>query len=46
MRKLRDQSSANRKAAEKKRFSNAFVSAARSGALEVTVDGKKYRRAK
>lgn len=45
MRKLRDQSSANRKAAEKKAFSNAFVSAARSGALEVTVDGKKYRRA-
>lgn len=45
MRKLRDQSSANRKAAEKKAFSNAFVSAAKSGALEVTVDGKKYRRA-
>lgn len=45
MRKLRDQSNANRKAAERKAFSNAFVSAAKSGALEITVNGKKYRRA-
>lgn len=45
MRKLRDQSSANRKAAEKKAFSNAFVSAQKSGALEITVNGKTYRRA-
>ena len=45
MRKLRDQSSANIKAAENKAFSNAFVSAQKSGALEVTVNGKKYRRA-
>lgn len=45
MRKLRDQSSKNRKAAENKAFSNAFVTAQKSGALEVTVNGKKYRRA-
>ena len=45
MRKLRDQSRANIKAAENKAFSNAFVSAQKSGALEVTVNGKKYRRA-
>lgn len=45
MRKLRDQSSANIKSAENKAFSNAFVSAQKSGALEVTVNGKKYRRA-
>ena len=44
MRKLRDQSSKNRKAAENKAFSNAFVTAQKSGALEVTVNGKKYRR--
>ena len=34
-----------RKAAENKAFSNAFVAAQKSGALEVTVNGKKYRRA-
>ena len=45
MRKLREQSSKNRKAAENKSFSNAFVSAQKSGALEVTVNGKTYRRA-
>lgn len=45
MRRLRDQSSKNRKAAENKAFSNAFVTAQKSGALEVTVNGKKYRRA-
>ncbi len=45
MRKLRDQSNKNRKAAENKSFSNAFVSAQKSGALEVTVNGKTYRRA-
>lgn len=45
MRKLRDQSSKNRKAAENKAFSNAFVTAQKSGALEVMVNGKKYRRA-
>lgn len=45
MRKLRDQSNKNRKAAENKTFSNAFVSAQKSGALEVTVNGKTYRRA-
>lgn len=45
MRKLRDQSNKTRKAAENKSFSNAFVSAQKSGALEVTVNGKTYRRA-
>ena len=45
MRKLRDQSNETRKAAESKAFSNAFVSAQKSGALEVTVNGKTYRRA-
>lgn len=45
MRRLRDQSSKNRKAADNKAFSNAFVTAQKSGALEVTVNGKKYRRA-
>ena len=45
MRKLRDQSNKTRKAAESKAFSNAFVSAQKSGALEVTVNGKTYRRA-
>lgn len=45
MKTLRDQSSKNRKAAENKAFSNAFVQAQKSGALEVTVNGKKYRRA-
>lgn len=45
MQKLRDKSTANRKAAEKKAFSDAFVSAQKSGTLEVTVNGKKYRRA-
>lgn len=32
-------------AGENKAFSNAFVSAQKSGALEVTVNGKTYRRA-
>lgn len=45
MRRLRDQSVKNSKAAENKAFSNAFVAAQKSGALEVTVNGKKYRRA-
>ena len=45
IRRLRDQSSKNKKAAENKAFSNAFVAAQKSGALEVTVNGKKYRRA-
>lgn len=45
MQRLRDQSSKNRKAAENKAFSNAFVTAQKSGALEVTVNGKRYRRA-
>lgn len=45
MRKLRDQSNKTRKAAENKTFSNAFVSAQKTGALEVTVNGKTYRRA-
>ena len=45
MRRLRDQSSKNRKSAENKAFFNAFVTAKKSGALEVTVNGKRYRRA-
>ena len=45
MRQLRDKSNANIKAAEKKAFTNAFAAAQKSGALEVTVNGKKYRRA-
>lgn len=45
MRKLRDQSNKNKKAEENKALSNALVSAQKSGALEVTVNGKKYRRA-
>lgn len=45
MRNLRDRSSANRRVSEKKAFSTAFVSAVKSGALEITVNGEKYRRA-
>jgi hypothetical protein len=45
MRKLRDQSNKNKKEEENKALSNALVSAQKSGALEVTVNGKKYRRA-
>lgn len=45
MRKLRDKSNANKKAEEKKAFTNSFAAAQKSGALEVTVNGKKYRRA-
>lgn len=45
MRQLRDKSNANIKAAEKKAFTNSFAAAQKSGALEVTVNGKKYRRA-
>lgn len=45
MRKLRDQSNKNKKAEENKALSNALVSAQKSGALEVTVNGKKCRRA-
>lgn len=45
MRRLRDQSSKNRKSAENKALFNAFVTAKKSGALEVTVNGKRYRRA-
>lgn len=45
MSKLRDKSSANKKAEEKKAFANAFAAAQKSGALEVTVNGKTYRRA-
>ena len=45
MQSVRSKSSKNKKAAENKAFSNAFVSAQKSGALEVTVNGKTYRRA-
>lgn len=45
MRKLRNQPNKNRKVEENKAFSNALVSAQKSGALEVTVNGKKCRRA-
>ena len=45
MQTMRNKSNKNKKAAENKALSNAFVSAQKSGALEVTVNGKTYRRA-